>query len=338
MYRVGVVGGSGLTGAELMRLVHGHPALELAWATGDSQAGARVADLYPSLAPAMGESVFQQWDADLAGSVDLVFLALPHGQSQRIVPQLYDSGPLVVDLAADFRLTDPEEYSEWYGEPHQAPQLLGKLAYGLPELNRAAIAASRGVAAAGCYPTAAAIAIAPLVEAGLVEASPVIVDAASGVSGAGRSLKLASHFTVANENFNAYGVASHRHTPEMEQVTGAQILFTPHLAPMTRGILATCYLRPADDLDTSQLMDHLANAYSGERFVTLTTSPPSTKATWGSNSVHLNAVVDRRTGWAVVMAAIDNLIKGASGQAVQCANILLGLDEGSGLSEAGIYP
>jgi N-acetyl-gamma-glutamyl-phosphate reductase len=338
VYRIGIVGGSGYTGAELLRLCHGHPQLEVAWATGDTQAGVPVADLYPSLAPAYPGVTFAAWDPDLAAEADLVFCALPHGASQRVVPGLLARGTPVVDLGADFRLLDAAAYERWYGEAHTAPDLLGRLAYGLPELHRDAIAKADGVAAPGCYPTAAALALAPLVHDGAIDRTGVIVDAASGVSGAGRTLKPTSHFPAANEDFVAYGLLDHRHTPEIEQATGAEVLFTPHLAPMTRGILVTCYARPARPTSTGDLLDRLAAAYAAEPFVHVGPNPPSTKATWGSNAAHLTARHDDRTGWVVVLCALDNLVKGAAGQAVQCANLLLGLDETAGLSTIGVYP
>jgi N-acetyl-gamma-glutamyl-phosphate reductase len=338
MYRTGIIGGSGYTGAELLRLAAGHPDLEVAWATADTSVGTPVAQVYPSLAPAYGGMTFAAFDPAMAADVDLVFLALPHGQSQGLVPRLLEAGVTVVDLAADFRLREPADYARWYGEEHTCPELLGRLAYGLPELNREAIAKADGVAVAGCYPTAAALGLAPLVRAGVIEPRGVIVDAASGVSGAGRALKHAMHFGTANEDFTAYGLLDHRHTPEMEQVIGAQLLFTPHLAPMTRGILATCYARPTGEPTTDELLGALAEAYAGEPFVVVSPTPPSTKATWGSNACHLSARYDPRTGWVVVLAALDNLVKGASGQAVQCANLVLGLPEAAGLSAIGIYP
>jgi N-acetyl-gamma-glutamyl-phosphate reductase len=338
--RVGIVGGSGYTGAELLRLCAGHPHLDVAWATGDSQAGQPVASLYPSLAAAYPGLTFVPWQPALAAGCDLVFLALPHGQSQGLVPALRADHPEVklVDLAADFRLRDATLYPRWYGEAHQQPGLLAEAAYGLPELFRDDVAKADLVAAAGCYPTAAALALAPLVRAGAVEPTGVIVDAASGVSGAGRGLKHTAHFGTANEDFVAYGLLDHRHTPEIEQATGAQVLFTPHLAPMTRGILATCYARPAGPTTTAALLDLMARAYAGEPFVVVGDQPPSTKATWGSNAAHLTVRHDDRTGWVVALCAIDNLVKGASGQAVQCANLMLGLHETAGLSAVGVYP
>ncbi|HEX2048695.1 MAG TPA: N-acetyl-gamma-glutamyl-phosphate reductase [Acidimicrobiales bacterium] len=340
MFRVGVVGASGYAGAELLRLCHAHPDLELAWATGDTQAGTLVGGLYPSLAAAYPGLAFQSFEPAMAADVDLVFLALPHGASQRVMPEVLAAGPKVVDLGADFRLRNPAIYERWYGEAHVAAELLERFAYGLPELHRDEIAKADAVASAGCYPTAAALALAPLTDAGLVETTNIVVDAASGVSGAGRTLKHATHFGTANEDFTAYGLLDHRHTPEMEQSVGATVLFTPHLAPMTRGILATCYARPAaaTSIDPNEVLGLLEDAYADEPFVVVSPTSPSTKATWGSNAVHLTARYDQRTGWILVLAALDNLVKGASGQAVQCANILLGVAETAGLSPIGVYP
>jgi len=338
MLRAGVVGASGYTGAELLRLCHHHPDLEVAWATGDTSAGTTVAGLYPSLAAAYPDMVFEAFTERMADEVDVVFLALPHGASQALVRGLLRPGLKVVDLAADFRLRDPSQYETWYGEAHTAPELLERFTYGLPELWRDDIVKAEAVAAPGCYPTAAAVALAPLTRARAIETGDVIVDAASGVSGAGRGLKHTSHFGTANEDFTAYGLLDHRHTPEIEQSVGARVLFTPHLAPMTRGILATCYARPTGPTSTAELLEVLAAAYDGEPFVVVSPVSPSTKATWGSNAVHLTARYDERTGWVVVLAALDNLVKGAAGQAVQCANLLLGLDETAGLSPVGVYP
>ncbi|HEX2117999.1 MAG TPA: N-acetyl-gamma-glutamyl-phosphate reductase, partial [Acidimicrobiales bacterium] len=340
VFRVGVVGASGYAGAELLRLCHSHPDLEVAWATGDTQAGTLVGALYPSLAAAYPGLAFESFEPGMAAGVDLVFLALPHGASQRLMPAVLDAGPKVVDLGADFRLRDPGVYEHWYGEVHVAPELVGRFAYGLPELYRDDIAKADAVASAGCYPTAAALALAPLARAGLIETTGIVVDAASGISGAGRALKHATHFGTANEDFTAYGLLDHRHTPEMEQSVGATLLFTPHLAPMTRGILATCYARPAagTSMAPEEVLGVLEDAYAGEPFVVVSPTSPSTKATWGSNAVHLTARYDTRTGWILVLAALDNLVKGASGQAVQCANILLRLEETTGLSAIGVYP
>ena len=233
-----------------------------------------------------------------------MFCGLPHGESQRIVPELRSRVGLVVDLAADFRLKDAALYPQWYGEEHGAPELLADAVYGLPELFRDGLAGATLVAAAGCYPTSAGLALAPLVRAGLVEPTGIVVDAASGVSGAGRGLKESLHFGTVDEDFTAYGLLTHRHTPEMEQIIGGQVLFTPHLAPMVRGILATCYARPVAGtrLTTESVMAALHDAYDAEPFVVVTDDPPSTKATAGSNAAHVTARVDPRTGWVMSCA------------------------------------
>jgi N-acetyl-gamma-glutamyl-phosphate reductase len=341
---VGIIGASGYTGAELLRLCASHPRFEAKLATGDSQAGARVSDLYPSLAGAYGDTVFERYDPAVVDGLDLVFLGLPHGESQAIVPDLTGRVGCVVDLAADFRLSDPALYPEWYGEAHTQPDLLTAFAYGLPELFRDSLRGASLVAAPGCYVTAAALALAPLLRAGVVEPTGIVVDAASGVSGAGRAPKATTTFCTVDEDFIAYGLLGHRHTPEIEQtltnVAGqsVQVLFTPHLAPMNRGILATCYARPAAPTTTADLLGLLREAWAGEPFVVVTDGPPSTKATLGSNSVHVTAVADPRTGWVVALAALDNLVKGASGQAVQCANLMTGQPEAAGLPVAGVFP
>jgi len=339
MLKIGVIGASGYAGAELLRLAAGHPDLEVVVATGDSQAGRPIANLYPNLAAFVGDRPFDAWSPEAVDGLDLVFLALPHGASQSVVPELDGRVGLVVDLAADFRLKDPSLYPTWYGAEHTCPDRLADFAFGLPELFRADILAARNVAAPGCYVTSAALPLAPLVRAGLVEPTGMIVDAASGVSGAGRPPKETTTFCSVDEDFTAYAVLTHRHTPEMEQAIGGQLIFTPHLAPMNRGILATCYARPVDPaLTTADVQQALRDAYEGEPFVVVHDAPVGPKAAQGSNSAHLSAVVDPRTGWVVAFGALDNLVKGAAGQAVQCANLLLGLPETTGLSTVGLYP
>ena len=343
--KVGIVGASGYGGAELLRLCAGHPDLEVAVAQAGSNAGQQVATHTPSLAAAYRDLAYGPTDAAALDGLDVVFLALPHGQSQALVPDLVDRVGVVVDLAADYRLRDPAAYPTWYGEPHTSPELLTTFAYGLPELHRADLVGATRIAAPGCYPTAALLALAPLVEAGVLaapgsDAPALLVDAASGTSGAGRAPKDTLHFSAVDEDFVAYGLLDHRHTAEMEQGLGAPVLFTPHLAPMVRGILATCYARPADpgSLTTEDAMQLLTDRYAGEPFVVVADAPPSTKAASGSNTAHLSVRVDPRTGWVVVLSAIDNLIKGAAGQAVQCANLALGLPEATGLPVVGVYP
>ncbi|MDP9021059.1 MAG: N-acetyl-gamma-glutamyl-phosphate reductase, partial [Actinomycetota bacterium] len=291
-----------------------------------------------NLAAVAGDLAFVRYDPDLADGLDAVFLALPHGASASVVPELAKRAGAVVDLSADFRLKDPSLYDQWYGAAHPAPELLADFAYGLPELFRPTLTGATAIAVPGCYPTAAALALAPLVRGGVIEPSGVIVDAATGVSGAGRPAKAMTTFCTVDEDFRAYGLVGHRHTPEIEQATGTSVLFTPHLAPMSRGILATCYARPAPGASGADALDALAEAYRDEPFVVVRPESPSTKATAGSNCAHLTARHDPRTGWVVALCALDNLVKGAAGQAVQCANLALGLDEPTGLPLAGIAP
>ncbi len=340
--RVGVFGASGYAGAELLRLAAGHPHFDIVLATGDSRAGARVGDVYPSLAATYPDLVLAPPDPAQAEGLDLVFLALPHGASQDLVPYLRKRAGVVVDLAADFRLKDAGLYPTWYGEQHHQPDLLGEAAFGIPELFRESLVGASLVAAAGCHVTAAALALAPLVDAGIIQPRGIVVDTITGVSGAGRGLKETTHFCAVAEDLNAYGLLTHRHTPEMEQAigSGAQVIFTPHLAPLNRGILATCYARPAVETtpEPPDPLGVLLDFYADEPFVVVSSRAPSTKAALGSNTAHLTARYDGRTGWVVALCALDNLVKGASGQAIQCANIALGLPEVTGLPTAGLYP
>lgn len=337
--KVGIVGASGFLGVELLRLCAAHPEFDVVSAMAGTQAGEQAAARYPSLAAAYPDLRFDATATEPLGGLDLVFLALPHGESQSLVPGLLGKVGAIVDLAADFRLADLSAYQTWYGHRHGAPELLGEFAFGLPELFRAQIQEKKAVAAAGCYPTAAALALAPLLSAGVVSADGIVVDAASGVSGAGSGVSQATAFSTVDEDFRAYGVATHRHTPEIEQILGASVIFTPHLAPMSRGILATCYARIAGDgASTEDVLDLYRDAYRDEPFVVVTDALPSTKATAGSNCAHVHAVVDERSGWVVALCALDNLMKGGSGQAVQCANLLVGLPETAGLPTTGLYP
>jgi len=344
---VGIIGASGYTGAELLRIIAAHPGFDLAFATGDSQAGVGVDELYPSLAAAYGGLEFSPYHEDMLAGVDLVFCGLPHGASQALMPTLVDRVQWVVDLAADFRLQDHSLYPQWYGEEHPCPELLGRFAYGLPELYRSNITGSSAVAVPGCYPTCTSLAIAPLIVNGLADVSGIVVDAASGVSGAGRPPKANTTFCTVDEDYTAYGLLDHRHTPEIEQniatlasaeASAVSVMFTPHLAPMNRGMLATCYLHPTGTTSTEALLEVYEEFYADEPFVVVTEGSPSTKACLGSNTAHVTVRFDARTGLLVAIGAIDNLTKRASGQAVQCANILTGQPEASGLSTTGVYP
>ena len=340
MISVGIIGASGFTGAELLRICASHPHFEVKYATGDSQAGTLARSLYPSLAATYPNLVFEEFEIDKALACDVLFLGLPHEASLELVPQLVNKVKLVVDLSAAFRLTDTSKYPQWYGFAHTHPELVASAVYGLPELYREQLKTARLIATPGCYVTAASLALQPLVKAGAIDPIGVIVDAASGVSGAGRAAHHSNSFNTVDEDFTAYGLLDHRHTPEIEQVTGAQILFTPHLAPMNRGILATCYARPAAGTTptTASLLATLARAYAKEPLVVVGQNSPSTKATLGTNVTHITARYDERTGYVMVLSALDNLAKGASGGAVQAANVALGLNELDGLSLVGMYP
>jgi N-acetyl-gamma-glutamyl-phosphate reductase len=336
-YRIGIVGASGYTGAELMRLASGHPSLDVTLATSREFAGRPIADVYPNLSTSLP---FSELDPGSLEELDLVFLALPHGASMELGARLHKAGVACVDLSADFRLHNAEAYPTWFGSPHSAPEMLEDWAYGLPELHRASIAKARAVANPGCYPTAAVLALAPLVAAGVIDPTSIVVSAASGVSGAGRGVNAGVHFSHVDANFKAYGLPTHKHTPEIEQELAAlagapvTITFVPHLVPMPRGLLATC-------IATSAGGDPAAAAaafYDGEPFVKVTDTLPETKYVHGSNRALLSYRVDERAGRVIAVAAIDNLGKGAAGQAIQNANLILGLNETDGLSGDGVYP
>jgi N-acetyl-gamma-glutamyl-phosphate reductase len=335
MIRTAILGASGYVGGELLRLLATHPQLVPAKVFGDSKAGQPLGAVHPNLAAAYPEALVERFGDGALGGIDIVFAALPHGHSQRLAATILDKGIPFVDLGADFRLDDAATYERWYGHAHEAPELLREFVYGIPELHRAAIQRAKAVAAAGCYATAAILALKPLVDAGLVKPDSLIVDAASGVSGAGREAKEGTGFSTVDGSFSAYGLLSHRHTAEMEMAIGGTVLFTPHLVPMTRGILATCYGEATGPCDPLGVLEQ---AYAGEPFVHVTDQPPATKWVSGSNGVQLTARYDERTGRVLALSAIDNLGKGAAGQMIQCANLMLGLDEGAGLTPIGVYP
>lgn len=340
LLQVGVIGASGFAGAELLRLAAGHPELEVVFASSESLAGVALGEKFPGLARSYPSLAFQSWAAVPSG-LDAVFVALPHGVSQSVVPKL--DAELIIDLGSDFRFDDPAAYEIWYGETHTAPELMPRFTYGMVELCRDAIAGSRAIAVPGCYVTAATLTIAPLLSAGVVEPVGMVVDAASGVSGAGREPKPSTTFGAVSEDFTAYGLLNHRHTGEMENAlsqtagTAVELLFTPHLAPMNRGILATCYLKPTGSETTDDLLQAMGEFYKDDMFVQVSAQIPHTKATLGSNSVHMTVRRDQRTGWLVAIGALDNLVKGAAGQAVQCLNVALGFTEDTGLESAGVY-
>jgi N-acetyl-gamma-glutamyl-phosphate reductase len=335
---VGIVGASGFTGAELLRLVAQHPHFEIRVATGDSMAGRRAADLYPSLELGYTDLVFSEFDIDAVSGLDLVFLGLPHDASMELAPSLVGSVGCVVDLSAAFRLTDASAYPAFYGFEHTQPELLAEAVFGLPELHRTALKGARLVATPGCHVTAATLALRPLVDAGLIETTGVVVNTLTGITGAGRTPTDTNVFTNIDSNVVPYGLLAHRHTPEMEQEIGAQLLFTPHLVPMSRGLLATCTAPATAGCSDGVVADAMKSFYADEPFVAVLDRPPATKSVLGSNAVHVSARYDARTNTVISMCAIDNLTKGASGGAVQAANVAVGLEETAGLSMIGLAP
>jgi len=340
MVRVGIIGASGFTGAELLRIAAQHPEFDVVYATGDSQAGVRAAGLYPSLAAEYPDLVFEAFDLDRARRLDLVFLGLPHEASMVMAPQLIGHVGCIVDLSAAYRLKDVSHYPTYYGFEHQQLGLLGEAVYGLPELHRSELKGAALVATPGCHVTTAVLALRPFVEAGLIETTGVMIDTMTGITGAGRKPTDTNLFTSIDSNVEAYGFLTHRHTPEIEQELAAQVLFTPHLVPMSRGLLATCHARPVAGatISTESLLSLLRERWADEPFVVVTDGSPSTKATLGSNAVHVTARYDERTSTVLAIAALDNLMKGASGGAVQAANVALGIDETAGLTRIGLAP
>jgi N-acetyl-gamma-glutamyl-phosphate reductase len=339
MKRIGIVNVTGYAGAEAARLLARHPGVEIAWVTGRSEAGKRLATVFPHL-----REIDQVIAAEPAGDVDLAILALPHHASAEAAGAFLDRGVKLVDISADFRLRDLSVYEEFYGA-HPAPRLLAGAVYGLPEVYRQEIRVATLVANPGCYPTASILALLPALREGIIGPG-LVVDAKSGVSGAGRSLALSSHFSEVDESIKAYGLDGHRHLPEIAQelqVAAGQryrvrLTFIPHLIPMTRGILATAYADLAADWPVERVREAYREFYAKEPFVRVVDEPPQSKQVWGSNYCHVYPTVDRRAGRLVVVSVIDNLVKGAAGQAVQNANLMLGLPEAMGLESLPYYP
>jgi N-acetyl-gamma-glutamyl-phosphate reductase len=343
MIRVSIVGASGYTGGELLRWLCRHPEVTLTQLVAFQSAGQELATVFPGFRDVVEQTLVAADWSRLGEESDVVFLALPHGAALAAVPEILAGGARVVDLGADFRLRDRVSYERWYELPHTAPDQLDGAVYGLPELWRSALRQTRLVANPGCYATAAALALLPLAEAGYI-AGPVCVDGKSGASGAGRTPALGLHYSELNENLRPYNVAAHRHTPEMEQTladAGAAVgvLFAPHLVPMTRGLLCTCYVPLARDLDSAAASALYRDRYAQAPFVrVLVDELPQTKATLGSNFCDVTVRVDAERGLAVAMAALDNLGKGAAGQAVQNMNLMLDLPETAGLWAPAVYP
>lgn len=346
--RVGILGASGYTGAELLRLLAGHTGISIDLLTGERSAGSPIGSVYPQFALSTYSSLpdlVKTDDADFS-NLDLVFCCLPHAATQEIVSRLPTS-LRVVDLSADFRLRDVSVYADWYGRPHQAPSLQPDAVYGLTELARKYVRSARLVANPGCYPTAAQLPLIPLLRDGLVSPSGIVIDAKSGATGAGRAARQGSLFCEVADGVSAYGVASHRHSPEIEQglsdAAGESVVvsFTPHLMPMARGILETIYVNLADGVDVGSVRECLKRQYADEPFVHLLDEgapPPQTRHLRGSNLCVMQVVADRVPGRAIIVSAIDNVVKGASGQAVQNMNLMLGFPETMGLEGAPMFP
>lgn len=341
-FRVGIVGASGYAGGELIRLVDGHPGLELVFLGAHSKAGDELAAVHPHLGG--GERLLEPLDALDHSDLDLAFLALPHGSSSELGRSLTMSGVKVADLGSDYRLDSADRYVEAYQTQHPFPFELGSWAYGLPELFGDAVKGADKVAVPGCYPTATLLGLGPLLREGVVSPASIVVDALSGVSGGGRGVRANLMYGAVSESATAYAVLTHRHRPEIEQALSslsgneATVLFTPHLVPMQRGLLATCYADIAAGVAPADVSAALRSAYEEAVFVDVLERPPQTRWVVGSNRCLVFASVDGRTGKVVVLSAIDNLVKGAAGQAVQCANLMLGLDEAIGLPIEGWMP
>ena len=343
---IAVLGASGYAGAESLRLLAGHPETEVVVAAGGRAAGQRVGAIAPHLSALADLPIGELDPGAVIDRAEVALLALPHEESARLAPVLLEGGVRVIDLSGAFRLP-AEDYPAWYGFAHPAPAWLGKAVYGLPELFGEQIVGAELVANPGCYPTAAALALAPLVRAGLVEASGIVIDAKSGISGAGRTPTDVTHFATADGSIRPYAAGgAHRHTPEIERAIGAatgaatSVSFVPHLVPATRGLVATCFARAPAGLTTGAALAVLTEAYAGAPFVRVLPagSLPDSKRTTGANVVEIGAAIDARTGTAVVVAALDNLVKGAAGQAVQNLNLMMGYAETAGLEAMAVYP
>jgi len=346
MVKVGIYGASGYTGQELLRLLLRHPVVELTVVTSRRYADTPVASLFPhfhGLTPLAFQNLTPE---EMASLCEVVFLALPHGVSMEVVPSFLTLGKRVIDLSADFRLQDIDTFHKWYGK-HLAPAYLTQAVYGLPELYREKIRECTLVANPGCYPTSAILALAPLItESNLIDSNSIIIDAKSGVSGAGREPKVSSLFCEVAEGFKAYNVGKHRHTPEIEQelsrLSGLpiKVTFTPHLLPVNRGILSTVYVTPKKELFSRNLQELYEDFYRGEKFVKVLDEGffPNISAVRGTNFCHLSVTLEERSGRIIIFSAIDNLMKGAAGQAVQNMNIMLGLPEETGLNFIPAFP
>jgi len=343
MIKVGVVGGTGYTGVELLRLLVQHPEVNLLAVTSRSEAGMAVSEMFPNLRGHL-DIAFSEPTAEVLGACDVVFFATPNGVAMGMTPALLEAGVKVIDLAADFRIKDADLWGNWYGMQHACPELLPEAVYGMPEINRKAVESARLIANPGCYPTAVTLGLLPLIEAGLADNSHLIADTKSGVSGAGRKASVAHLLCESSENMKAYGVAGHRHLPEIRQTLGNQaggevgLTFVPHLTPMMRGIHATLYATVVDrSVDLQALYE---KRYADERFVDVLPagSHPETRSVRGSNVCRISLHRPQDGDVVVVLSVIDNLVKGAAGQAIHNMNIMFGLDEGVGINNVAMLP
>ncbi len=343
--KVSIIGATGYAGEELLRILHGHPAAEIVAITSESQTGEYIDNIYPHFTRFYHKKLACLQDLDeIAAASDAVFIALPHGHAMEAGKKIIAHGAKVIDMGADYRFRDPAVYEKWYKVAHTHPD--AGAAYGLTELYRDQVRAAKIVGNPGCYTTASILAVAPLLKYKLIDPATVVVDAKSGISGAGRGLGLNYHLSEAYENVRAYGIAGHRHTPEIEQAlsdaAGQEVIisFTPHLIPMARGILSTCYATLKSGVTAEAVDAAYAGLYGDEHFIRLRGrgAYPATKETRGSNFCDLGWHIDSRVGRVVVVSAIDNLVKGAAGQAVQNLNAMFGLDERAGLTQAPLYP
>ncbi|GAB7387994.1 N-acetyl-gamma-glutamyl-phosphate reductase [Bacillaceae bacterium] len=344
--KISVIGATGYSGVELLRLLSLHPEAEIVSLYSNASSGKTLPEVFPHMTEIETKTLESVDIERIAKEAELVFIATPSGVSNRLVPGLLDAGLRVIDLSGDFRLRDPETYEKWYGKKTAERRYLQRAVYGLSEWNRKQIAQAQLIANPGCYPTATLLGLLPLLQAGVIDSRSIIVDAKSGVSGAGRSVSLGVHFSEVNENLSAYKVGRHQHTPEIEQVlhalTGkeAVISFTPHLIPMTRGILATIYATLAEPAGLADLQGLFEQAYKGAKFVRVRAagSHPKTKEVYGSNYCDIAVHLDARTNRVIVLSVIDNVVKGAAGQAVQNMNIMFGLPEETGLEYTPVFP
>jgi N-acetyl-gamma-glutamyl-phosphate reductase len=344
-FKAVIVGASGYTGAELVRLLYHHPSVDIVALVGETSAGKPMDEIYPHFQDAALPKLIHLQEVDWE-KADVVFFCLPHGKSQKVIPSL-PNNLIIIDLAADFRIYNANKYKEWYGEEHAAPQVQKEAVYGLTEIFRQPIKNARIVACPGCYPTSCLLPLVPLLNSGHVSPDGIIIDAKSGVTGAGRSAKVGTLFAEVNEGIKPYGIAGHRHLAEIEQTLsaaggapGIEVTFTPHLVPMSRGILSVIYAKTTLDADFSDIRFVLEQRYGDEQFVSVLPpgKVPSTRDVYGTNKCHINVFKDRIKNRVIIVSAIDNLLKGASGQAVQNFNLMVGLPEATGLTTTAMFP